>query len=202
MTRTTRSLIAPLLAAALALPCAASSARAAETAEAVEKDLAAVFQRMDAMKGELDRIEELAAAPKATILRVEIMTDETAPVAPVNTRFIVDGKLEDEREWSKVERESFSDRHVPMPLVYVVPYLPGNYPARLEVTNPAWKTPPAFEFQASLRKGETTLLKLRLGGKGAQPALTKAPDAPPQTKTPAAQGAPAKAPAPGKPQGK
>ena len=153
-------------------------ARSAETAEAVEKDLAAVFQRMDAMKTELDRIEELAAAPKATLLRVEIMADGTAPGAPVSARFRVDGKVEDEHEWSKIERESFSDRHVPMPLVFVIPYLPGNWPAQLEIQNPAWKTPPTFAFQAAMRKGETVTLRLRLStpaGK-TEPALTRALD--------------------------
>ncbi len=155
-----------------------SPARSAETAEAVEKDLAAVFQRMDAMKAELDRIDELAAAPKATMLRVEITTDSTAPVAPVIARFLVDGKVEDEREWSKIERESFSDRNVPMPLVFVIPYLPGTYSARIEIQNPAWKTAVTFDFQAAMRKGETTALQLRLGttaGKP-EPALTRAPE--------------------------
>ncbi len=174
-------------------------ARAAETAEAVETDLAAVFHRMDTMKGELDRIEELAAVPKATMLRVEITADATATVPPVSARFLVDGKVEDEREWSKVERESFSDRNVPMPLVFVIPYLPGNYPARIEIQNPSWKTPVAFEFQAAMRKGETTALRLRLGtpaGKTApllsmapEPAAPKSAPAPAGTVTPPAKGA-------------
>jgi hypothetical protein len=167
---------------------------AADTADAVEKDLAAVFQRMDAMKTELDRIEELAAAPKATMLRVEILSDGTAPVAPVKARFLVDGRVEDEREWSKIERESFSDRHVPMPLVFVIPYLPGSWPARLEVQNPAWKTSPTFDFQAAMRKGETTVLRLRIGTSAGktEPALTRAPE----------PVAPKPAPAAGKPGGK
>lgn len=189
-----------LLAGALLLGGAASARAAGETAEAVEKDLAAVFQRMDAMKTELDRIEELAAAPKATMLRVEITADAGAPVAPVVARFLADGKVEDEREWSKIERESFSDRHVPMPLVFVIPFLPGNYPARIEVQNPAWKTPVAHDFQASLRKGETLVLRLRLGtppGK-AEPVLAPAPQ--PPAPAPAAAGAPGAA--PGKAAGK
>jgi hypothetical protein len=180
MMQTPRVRIAALLAAcAILLPGAAPPARAAaETAEAVEKDLAAVFQRMDAMKTELDRIEELVATPKATMLRVEIMGDGTTPAAPVSARFLVGGKVEDEREWSKIERESYADRHVPMPLVFVIPYLPGDWAARLEVQNPAWKTPPSFDFQAAMRKGETTTLRLRLGtpaGK-ADPVLTRAPE--------------------------
>ena len=171
--------IAALLTAfAALLSWPASALAAAETADAVEKDLAALFQRMDAMKTELDRIEDLAAVPKATMLRIEIMPDATAPVPPVHARFLVDGKVEDEREWSKVERESFSDRHVPMPLVFVIPYLPGSYPSRIEVQNPAWKSPVAFDFTAAMRKGETIALRLRLGtpaGK-AEPQLTKAPE--------------------------
>lgn len=168
----------PLAAAAILLMSPPAVAPAAETAEAVEKDLSAVFQRMDAMKAELDRIEELAAAPKATMLRIEILADGSAPVAPVKARFLVDGRVEDEREWSKVERESFSDRHVPMPLVFVIPYLPGSWPARLEVQNPAWKTPPTFDFQAAMRKGETTVLRLRFGAANgkAEPSLTRAPE--------------------------
>ena len=184
----------PLAAAAILLLSWPVGAPAADTAEAVEKDLAAVFQRMDAMKSELDRIEELAGAPKAKMLRIEILSDATVPVAPVKARFLVDGRVEDEREWSKVERESFSDRHVPMPLVFVIPYLPGSWPARLEVQNPAWKTSPAFDFQASIRKGETTVLRLRIGASGgkAEPALTRAPE----------PVAPKPAPAAGKPGGK
>jgi hypothetical protein len=174
--------IAALLAACTALLAAPAAAlAAAETAEAVEKDLAAVFQRMDAMKTELDRIEELAAAPKATMLRIEILADGTAPVAPVHARFLVDGKVEDEHEWSKVDRDSFSDRNVPMPLVFIIPYLPGSYASRLEIQNPAWKSPVAFDFNTAMRKGETTILRLRLGtpaGK-AEPQLTKTPEAPP-----------------------
>jgi hypothetical protein len=185
---------APIAAAALLLSAAPPRALAAETAEAVEKDLATVFQRMDAMKAELDRIEELAAAPKATMLRVEIAPDNSAPVAPVKARFLVDGRLEDEREWSKIERESFTDRHVPMPLVFLIPYLPGNWPAKIEIQNPAWKTPPTFDFQAAIRKGETLILRLRLGAAGgkAEPALVRAPE----------PAAPKPAPAPGKPEGK
>lgn len=177
--KTPSARLVPLAAAAILLLMSLPAvAPAAETAEAVEKDLAAVFQRMDAMKTELDRIEELAAAPKATMLRIEILADGSAPVAPVKARFLVDGRVEDEREWSKVERESFSDRHVPMPLVFVIPYLPGDWPARLEVQNPAWKTPPAFDFQAAMRKGETTVLRLRIGAVNGktEPALTRAPE--------------------------
>jgi hypothetical protein len=168
----------PIALAAVLLLSWPARALAAETADAVEKDLAAVFQRMDAMKVELDRIEELAAAPKATMLRIEILSDESAPVAPVRARFLVEGRVEDEREWSKVERDSFSDRHVPMPLVFVIPYLPGNWPARLEVQNSAWKTAPVFDFQAAMRKGETTVLRLRIGAAAgkAEPVLTRAPE--------------------------
>jgi hypothetical protein len=161
----------PIALAAVLLLSWPARALAAETADAVEKDLAAVFQRMDAMKVELDRIEELAAAPKATMLRIEILSDESAPVAPVRARFLVEGRVED-------ERESFSDRHVPMPLVFVIPYLPGNWPARLEVQNSAWKTAPVFDFQAAMRKGETTVLRLRIGAAAgkAEPVLTRAPE--------------------------
>jgi hypothetical protein len=178
-----------LLAAALLGLLPAAPAAAAETADAVEKDLSAIFQRMDRMKTELDRIEELASAPKATMLRVEIAGDNSAPASPTSARFLVEGRLEEEREWSKIERESFADKNVPMPLVFLVPYLPGNYPARLELLNPNWKTPPAVDFQAAVKMGETTVVKLRLAvppGK-TDPVLTRAPEPPPAKNGPPAK---------------
>jgi hypothetical protein len=129
-----------------------------ESLEAIEKDLSSVIKEMDAMSSELDRIQEITAAPKATALRVEIHRGADLP-APVTGRLLVGGKVEEAREWSRAEREAFS---VASPLVFQVPFLPGTYSARFEIAHPGWKAAPSADFPADLRKGETFLRKLRL----------------------------------------
>jgi hypothetical protein len=136
-----------------------SAARAAEESlEAVENDLAAALKEMDAMSAELGRIEEITAAPKATALRIEILKGGNLQ-GPVAGRLLVQGTVEEEREWSRADRESFASGSS---LVFHAPLLPGTYAARFEVANPAWKTTPGANFQANVRKGETVLIKFRL----------------------------------------
>ena len=142
--------------ASLLLPAAIRAE--GESLEAVEKDLSSIIKEMDSMSSELDRIQELVAAPRATALRVEIRRGDDLP-APLTGRLRVGGKVEEEKEWSKAERDGFSGAS---PLVFQVPFLPGTHTARLEIVHPSWKTPPAADFSAILRKGETFLLKLRL----------------------------------------
>jgi hypothetical protein len=129
-----------------------------DSLEAVEKDLSAVIKEMDAMSAELDRIQDMASVPKTTYLRMEI-TGGTGVSAPVSARLIINGKVEHEQEWSRTEREAFLAGST---LLFQVPLLPGAYAARFEIANPSWKSPPAFDFQADIRKGETLARKLRL----------------------------------------
>lgn len=138
------------------LPCAALAAEGSP--ETVESELAAILKEMDAMSSELDRIEEITAAPKATGLRIEIHKAGNPP-GPVSARLLLKGTVEDEREWSRAERESFAGG---TPLVFQVPILPGAYAGRIEIAHPSWKSNAAAEFQANPRKGETVLIKLVL----------------------------------------
>lgn len=140
----------------LFLPSAVRGAE--ESLEAVETDLAAALKEMDALSSEIDRIREFTAAPKATALRIEILKGADLP-GPVSGRLLLQGSVEEEREWSRAERESFAGG---APLVLQVPLLPGTYGGRIEIAHPSWKSTPAADFQASARKGETVLLKLLL----------------------------------------
>jgi hypothetical protein len=140
----------------LLLPSAALAAE--ESLEAVETDLAAVLREMDAMSSELDRIQEFTAAPKATALRIEILKGADLP-GPVSGRLLLQGSVEEKREWSRSERDSFAGG---APLVLQIPLLPGTYAGRIEIAHPSWKSTPAADFQANARKGETVLLKLVL----------------------------------------
>ncbi len=163
-----------LLAALVIVPILPARGLAAgDTAESVEKELGAILKEMDALQSELDRIDDFARAPKATVLRLEIGGDgNVAP--PSAARILVAGRVEGEREWGKAEREVFSGGAVP--LVANIPFLPGRYAARIELTGPAWKTPPAVEVPLEIRPGETAAVKLRLvaaPGKGT-PALRPA----------------------------
>lgn len=145
-----------------------------ESLEAIEKDLSSIVKEMDAMSSELDRIQDLAAVPKATSIRVEIRGGAGLP-APAAGRLLVLGKVEEEKEWSRAERDVFPGGS---PLVFQVPFLPGSHNARFEVAHPSWKARPSADFQAVLRKGDTFLLKLRLSlppGK-AEPVLVPAED--------------------------
>lgn len=145
-----------LLSIFLFLPCAAEAAEG--SVETVESELAAILKEMDAMSSELDRIEEITAAPKATAFRIEIHKAGNPP-GPASARLLLKGAVEDEREWSKAERESFAGG---MPLVLLVPILPGAHSGRVEVAHPSWKTTPAADFQANARKGDTVLIRLVL----------------------------------------
>ncbi len=145
-----------LLSALLLLPCAARSAQG--SAEGVESDLAAILKEMDAMSSELDRIEEITAAPKATGIRIEIRKSGNPP-GPASAHLKLKGASEEDREWSRAERESFADG---LPLVFQAPVLPGAYAGRIEIAHPSWKSRPSAEFQATAKKGETVLIRLVL----------------------------------------
>jgi hypothetical protein len=135
--------------------------------EAVEKDLVNILKEMESIQSELDRLEEIAAFPKATGIRIEIHRGGLDP-APVRMRILVQGKVEDERDFTKAERDAFSG-NIPLPLVFQMPYLPGSHQCRFEVLHPSWTVAPFAEFQATIRKGETSLVRFRLSspkGKG------------------------------------
>ncbi len=159
-------------AAVLITLCCAVVARAApESLEAIEKDLSAIRSEMDVMRTELDRIGELSSVPKATGVRVEIDGARGAP-APAAARFIVGGRTEHEREFGKAERDAFAAGS--SPLVVELQLLPGSHQARLELSHPYWKVPPAADFPVAVKAGATAVLRFRLSapakGKGS-PAL-------------------------------
>lgn len=159
-------------AAALMLSLVLSpGARAApESLEAIEKDLSAILSEMDAARAELDRIADLSAVPKATGVRVEIHGGPGA-APPASARVLLAGKVEDEREFGKAERDAFAGGSAP--LVVEFPLLPGSYAARIELSHPYWKDRVAADFPVGLKPGETSLLRLRLSapGAGKSPAL-------------------------------
>lgn len=167
----TAALVATL--AVLALPAGAPGA-GSENVEAIEKDLASVLAEIEAIRSELDRIGEIAALPKATFLRIEVHGVPGVP-APAAGRLVLQGKTEDEREWTRAEREAFA---AGSPLVIQIPFFPGPCRGRIEVAHPSWKNPAAADFQARVAKGETASLRFRLSaqpGKG-EPALAPAPE--------------------------
>lgn len=144
-----------------AFPAATDSKEAAgESVEAIEKDLVTILKEMESIQSELDRLEEIAAFPKATGIRIEIHRGGAVP-APVRMRILVQGKVEDDRDVTKAERDSFSG-NIPLPLVFQMPYLPGDHQCRIEVLHPSWNVAPFAEFQATIRKGETFLVRFRL----------------------------------------
>jgi len=153
-----RFLLAVALLLTLTMPAPVSGA--GDSIAEVEKDLSSTMMEMESVRGELDRLEELAAFPRATGVRIEIHRKEKA-AAPVRSRLIVQGTVEDEREWDAGSRESFSGR-ISIPLVIQLPWLPGSYPARLELFHPSWKTPVAAEFRFEIRKGEIGIVRLTL----------------------------------------
>ncbi len=153
----------------------AVAARAApESLEAIEKDLAALLSEMDAMRAELDRIGELSNVPRPTGVRIEIDGARGA-AAPSAVRFIVAGRLEEEREFGKPERDAFAAGS--SPLAVQLPLLPGSYRARIELSHPYWKVAPAAEFSVAVKAGATPVFRFRLTppakGKG-PPALVPA----------------------------
>jgi hypothetical protein len=151
-----RSARTALLLVLLLLPAAGRTQE--DNLDSIERDLAGVLKEMDAMTSELDRIKDIVAVPKASMLRVEVFKGGDLP-APVTARLIVGGKVEEEREWPKGERDAFAGGS---PLVFQVPMLPGSYAGRFETGHASWKTPPAAEFRGDLKKGETLLLRVRL----------------------------------------
>lgn len=147
-----------------------------ESMEAVEKDLGTILREMENIQAELDRLREIAAFPKATGIRIEIHREGSVP-APVRARILVQGKVEEERDFAKTERDNFSGA-VPAPLVFQIPYLPGAYRCRFEVLHPSWNASPATEFDATIRKGDLFLIRIRLTSSGdkAIPALSPIKD--------------------------
>ena len=162
-----------LLAPAPGVRAASGAPAAPESLEAIEKDLSAILSEMDAVRLELDRIGELAAMPKATGVRIEIHGSPGVP-PPAAVRFLVAGKPEDEREFGKAERDAFAGAS--SPLVVQLPLLPGSYKARVELSHPYWKVPPAADFPVTVAPGTIVLVRFRLSapaGKGS-PALAPA----------------------------
>lgn len=134
--------------------------RAAEdAAEAIEKELLSVLREMDTLSSELERIEEIVAAPKATSLRIEIRRAGKVP-APASSKVYLSGKVEAERDWSGEEKDRFLSGNGPV--VLDVPALPGAYEGRLLLSHPAWKTSPAFDFRSAVKTGGTFLLRVTL----------------------------------------
>lgn len=150
----------------------ASGARAApESLEAIEKDLSAILSEMDAIRAELDRVAEHSAVPKATGVRIEIHGASGA-AAPAGIRILVGGKVEDEREFGKAERDAFAAGS--SPLVVEIPLLPGSHQARIELSHPYWKSRLSADFRFGLTAGATALLRFRLSApaEGGFPGLT------------------------------
>lgn len=147
-----------------------------DSMEAVEKDLVTILKEMETIQAELDRLGEIAAFPKATGIRIEIHREGPVP-APVRARILVQGKVEEERDFAKTERDNFSGA-VPAPIVFQIPYLPGIYHCRFEVLHPSWKASPATEFDATIRKGDLFQIRVRLTSSGdkAGPSLSPVKD--------------------------
>lgn len=167
-----RSLLVAVL--LLVVPAGEALSAADDSIADVEKDLSATMMEMESIRGELDRLEELAAFPRATGIRIEIRR-EGGIVAPVRGRLLVQGTVEDEREWSAGDRESFSGR-ISIPLVIQLPWLPGSYRGRLELFHPSWKAPAAAEFRMEVRKGEVGTVPLVLTRSGGRPVLSPVPE--------------------------
>lgn len=165
-----------LLIPLLCLAAPQRPARAAEdSTDAIEKELNSVLREMDVLSSELDRIKEVAAVPKATLLRLEIRRAGNLP-APAASKVFLTGTVEAEREWSREEKDRFLSGAGPV--VLDVPVLPGSYDGRVLLSHPSWKTSPAFAFRPSVKVGETFLLRLTLsspsGGTG--PVLAPTPE--------------------------
>ncbi len=165
--------IAAVAAVLVCLFPASGAAAAPESLEAIEKDLSAILSEMDTIRAELDRIGELSSVPKATGVRIEIQGAAGGP-APTVARFLVDGKAESEREFGKAERDAFAGGS--SPLVVDLPLLPGSYKARLELSHPQWKVPPAAEFALAVKAGATAVFRFRLSAPAGRkpPALAPA----------------------------
>lgn len=143
---------------------AGGRAGAGESMEDVEKDLADILKEMTAVESELDRLEEIAAFPKATGVRIEVHRGGEV-AAPVRGRLLMQGHVEEERELPGGDRDAFSGP-IALPIVFRLPYLPGEYRARVELYHPSWKTPPSAEFRVRVKTGEIAAVRLRLSPAG------------------------------------
>lgn len=154
------------LAAAFAIPLvlwrilSPVPAPAADSMESVEKELTEVLRELDAIRSEVERIEEFLALPQATGIRIELHREGDVP-APARGRVLVRGTVEDEREWSRGEREAFQGPGA-LAIAWQVPLLPGSFPAKLELFHPAWRSPPSLEIPVTLKRGEVVPVRLRL----------------------------------------
>lgn len=164
--------IAAALLLALAAPVPAAGAE--DSIAEVEKDLSTILREMESVRGELDRLEELAAFPRATGIRIEVGRKGNV-AAPVRSRLLVQGAVEDEHEWSAADRESFAGR-ISIPLVIQLPWLPGGSTARLELFHPSWKSPAAADFRIEVRKGEIETVRLLLVHSPGKAAPALAPE--------------------------
>jgi hypothetical protein len=161
------------IAAALLLLFLGSGARAApESLDAIEKDLSAILSEMDAVRAELDRIAEHSSVPRATGVRVEIHGTAGA-AAPAGVHLLVGGRVEDEREFGKAERDAFAAGS--SPLVVEIPLLPGSYQARIELSHPYWKNRPSADFPLAVTTGATAVFRFRFSAPGAGGSPTLSP---------------------------
>jgi len=149
-----------------------NSRGAEDQTDAIEKELTGILKEMDALSSELDRIEEIAAAPRATFLRIEIRNGGGGAV-PAAWKLFVDGKPEMERELPKGERDRFQSGTEG--LVVQAPLLPGEHEARLELAHPSWKTPAVHAFRPVVKAGDTFPVRLTLSGPVDKPVLSAVP---------------------------
>lgn len=162
------------LAVALLAPPAGAAPPAAPApgpAEAVEREIESLLRELEAIRAELDRLGEVAEVPRATGIRIEILKDGDVGI-PSSARLVVEGRTEDERGWTRAEREAFAAGS--SPLAIQLPFLPGSRPARIELLSPAWKEPAAADFQLAVRAGETAVLRFRLHAARGAAALAPA----------------------------
>ncbi|MBI5904828.1 MAG: hypothetical protein HZB86_04670 [Deltaproteobacteria bacterium] len=160
----------------LVFSCLPQPSRGADDAvDPIERELAATLKEMDALSAELDRIEEIAATPKATSVRFEIRRSGNVP-APAALRLYLSGKPEPEREWTKADRDRFLSGTEPV--VFVAPILPGTQEARVVLTHPTWKVSPSRDFRPAVSPGGTFLLRLTLAAQpdGNEPSLVPSPE--------------------------
>lgn len=167
-----RAIVLALLLSILVVPLPARGAD--ETLGGIERDLVALLRELDSVKVELDRLGEIAAMPKSTGIRIEIARGGDVP-APAAGRVEVDGNTEDDREWTRTERDGFADGS--RSLVVTVPVSPGSYAARIELTHPAWQGKATADFRVAVRPGETASRRFRMLPAPGKPAPALAPDA-------------------------
>jgi hypothetical protein len=139
----------------------------ADPVDPLEKELTALGKRLDALSSELDRAADMASAPVATSVTLEIAGGKGA-AAPTGYRLLVDGRVEEERDFGRVERELFSREEGASPLVVRVPVLPGAHTVRIDLSGAGWKAAPSSEVAVTTAKGDTPSFRLRLGPPAAQ----------------------------------